>query len=51
MVAEAVTNAIKDGNVAYQQIQQAVVGYVDSKIYMFLFLCCAESFNFMLFQR
>jgi hypothetical protein len=32
MVAEAVTNALKDGNVAYQQIQQAVVGYVDGKI-------------------
>nr|CAH0105187.1 unnamed protein product [Daphnia galeata] len=36
MVAEAVTNALKDGNVAYQQIQQAVVGYVDGES------CCGQ---------
>jgi hypothetical protein len=32
MVAEAVTNALKDGKVDYKQIQQAVVGFVDGKI-------------------
>lgn len=36
MVAEAVTNALNDGKVAYQQVQQAVVGYVDGES------CCGQ---------
>lgn len=29
MVAEAVTNALNDGKVHFQDVKQAVVGYVD----------------------
>ncbi|XP_046458122.1 sterol carrier protein 2-like [Daphnia pulex] len=36
MVAEAVTNALKDGKVDYKQIQQAVVGFVDGES------CCGQ---------
>lgn len=32
MVAESVTNALKDGKLSYQAVQQAVVGFVDGKI-------------------
>lgn len=39
MVAEAVTNALNDGKVAYQQVQQAVVGYVDG---VDLIIICAQ---------
>lgn len=41
MVAEAVTNALNDGKVAYQEIQQAVVGYVDGMYFIFAieFMC------------
>ena len=36
MVAEAVTNALKDGKVNFQDVQQAVVGYVDGES------CCGQ---------
>ncbi len=29
MVAESVTNALKDANLSYQHVQQATVGFVD----------------------
>lgn len=32
MVAESVTNALKDGNVHFQDVKQAVVGYVDGNV-------------------